>query len=103
MSELAEGLWSKNQKNQQRLELVFSGTTILVTIPPSTLSELGLPAPSNAIQTMLMQDGHFVGHKRRYDGGHPIWLAGGSTIELDDEQGKLLRTVGLGDDRGAAA
>ncbi len=52
---------------------------------------------------MLMQDGYFVGHKRRYDGGDAIRLAGGSTIELYDEQGKSLRTVGLEDGRGAAA
>ena len=37
----------------------------------ATLTELGLPAPSNIIQTMLMRDGYFVGHKIRYDGGYP--------------------------------
>ena len=29
----------------------------------ATLSELGLPAPTNIIQTMLMHDGYFVGWK----------------------------------------
>ena len=37
----------------------------------ATLTELGLPAPSNMIQTMLMKDRYFVGHKFRYDGGYP--------------------------------
>ena len=69
----------------------------------ATLAELGLPGPTNFIQTMLMRDGYFVGHKLRYDGGHAIWRAGGDTIELYDEQGKLLKTVGIETGRGAAA
>jgi hypothetical protein len=69
----------------------------------ASLTELGLPAPANIIQTMLMKDGYFVGHKLRYDGGHAIWRAGGDTIELYDEQGKLLKTVGIETGRGAAA
>ena len=35
----------------------------------ATLAELGLPAPTNIIQTMLMKDRYFVGWKFRYDGG----------------------------------
>ena len=69
----------------------------------ATLAELGLPGPTNFIQTMLMRDGYFVGHKLRYDGGHAIWLAGGSTIELYDEQGTLLKIVALEAGKGAAA
>ena len=38
----------------------------------ATLTELGLPAPTNIIQTMLMHDGYFVGWKFRYDGGHAV-------------------------------
>jgi hypothetical protein len=67
------------------------------------LAELGLPAPTNFIQTMLMKARYFVGWKFRYDGGHAIARAKGDTIELYDEQGKLLKTVALGDDKGAAA
>jgi len=59
----------------------------------ATLSELGLPAPTNIIQTMLMHDGYFVGWKFRYDGGYAIMRAGANTIELYDEQGTLLKTV----------
>ena len=69
----------------------------------ATLAELGLPGPTNFIQTMLMRDGYFVGHKLRYDGGYTIWLAGGNTIEFYDEQGKLLKTVTVGVEKGAAA
>ena len=69
----------------------------------ATLDELGISDPSPIIQTMLMRDGYFVGHKLRYDGGHAIWLAGGSTIEFYDEKGNLLKTVALEAGKGAAA
>ena len=69
----------------------------------ATLAKFGLPAPTNVIQTMLMHDGYFVGHKLRYDGGCAIFWAASDAIEFYDEQGKLLRTVGLEAGRGAAA
>ena len=59
----------------------------------ATLTELGLPAPSNMIQTMLMKDRYFVGHKFRYDGGYSVWREGSNTIEFYDEDGNLLKTV----------
>ena len=69
----------------------------------ATLAELRLPAPTNVVQTMLMRDGYFVGHKLRYNGGHAVWLAGGDTIELYDDQGKLLTAVTVGVEKVAAA
>jgi hypothetical protein len=51
----------------------------------ASLSELGLPAATNIIQTMLMKDRYFLGWKFRYDGGYATLLAGGSTIEFCDE------------------
>ena len=68
-----------------------------------TLAKLGVPAPATVIQTMLMKDGYFVGHKLRYDGGYAICLAGGNIIEFYDEQGTLLTTVALEAETGAAA
>jgi hypothetical protein len=79
----------------------------------ATLAELGLPAPTNGVPTILMRDGYFVGWKfhqdsyfvgwkLRYDGGYAIWLADGSAIEFYDEQGKLLRTVGIETEKAAA-
>jgi hypothetical protein len=59
----------------------------------ATLAELGLPAPINIIQTMLMHDGYFVGWKFRYDGGHAVVQTGGNAIEIFDEQGKSLWTI----------
>ena len=69
----------------------------------TTLSELGLPAPTNIIQTMLMKDRYFIGWKFHYDGGYAIWLADGSTIEFYDGQGQLLKAVALEGEKGAAA
>jgi hypothetical protein len=69
----------------------------------ATLSELGQPAPTDFIQTMLMKDGYFVGWKFRYDGGYAVLRTGGNTIEVFDEQGKLLKIVGAEHERGAAA
>ena len=59
----------------------------------ATLAELGIPTPTPIIQTMLMRDGYFVGHKLRYDGGHAILRADGRTMEFYDEKGKLLKTI----------
>jgi hypothetical protein len=61
----------------------------------ATLVKLGLPAPTNIIQTMLMKDRYFVGWKFRYDGGCVIMPAGGDTIEFYDGQGNSLQTVAL--------
>jgi len=68
----------------------------------TTLTELGLPAPANIIQTMLLRDGHFVGWKLRYDGGHAILRASDNTIELYDEQGTVLKTVAVETEKEAA-
>jgi hypothetical protein len=69
----------------------------------ATLSELGLPAPTDIIQTLLTKDGYFVGWKFRYDGGYAIQQAGSNTIEFYDEQGNLLKTVTAEPGQGAAA
>ena len=68
----------------------------------ATLAELGLPVPTNIIQTMLLRDGYFVGWKLRYDGGHAVVRAGGSTIEIFDDQGTVLKTVTLATEQEAA-
>ena len=69
----------------------------------ATLADLGLPAPTNIIQTILMHDGYFVGHRLRYDGGYAILWAASDVIEFYDEQETLLKTVAWGTEREAAA
>jgi len=59
----------------------------------AALSNIGFPAPSNFIQTMLMKDGYFVGWKFRYAGGHTVLSADSGTMELFDGQGKLLKAA----------
>ena len=68
-----------------------------------TLTELGLPAPTDIIQTMLMKDGYFVGWRFRYDGGYAILLADDSTMKFYGDEGKLLKAVALETEKGAAA
>jgi hypothetical protein len=62
----------------------------------ATLSELGLPTQSKCIQTMLIRDGRFVGHKFLYEHGCAVLQPDGSTLELYDVQGTLLNTVPIG-------
>jgi hypothetical protein len=69
----------------------------------ATLVELGMPAPSDVVESTLMHDGYFVGHKLRYSGGHAVWMAGGDTVELYDEHDHLLKTVAFEAEAGAAA
>ena len=58
----------------------------------ATLAEMGICA---SMRTFLMQKGYFVGHKYRFDGGYAIRLAGKNAIEVYDDDGQLLKTVGL--------
>lgn len=69
----------------------------------ATLAELGQPAPSDFVESTLMRDGFFVGHKLRYSGGHAIWMADGDTVDLYDEHHSLLKSVAYAAEAGAAA
>ena len=67
----------------------------------ATLSELGLPAPTNVIQTMLIHDGYFVGWKFRYDGGYAI-LRRRPHDRTVRRAGNTLRKVALDTEQEAA-
>ena len=69
----------------------------------ATLSRLGRPAPADIVQTLLMKDRCFVGHKFWHEGGYAILPAGGNSLEFYDDQGTLLETVVIDVDQGAAA
>jgi hypothetical protein len=69
----------------------------------ATLSNLGLTAPANIVQTILLKDDYFIGYKCRYDGGYAILPARSNTIEFYAEDGKLLTTLVIEADKGAAA
>ena len=68
-----------------------------------TLAELGIPVPADILQTTLMKDYFFVGHKFCYCGGYAIVRAGGSTVEFYNELGTLLKTVAIDIEKDAAA
>jgi len=60
----------------------------------ATLKEMGICVA--LMRTVLIEKGYFVGHTYRFhDGGYAVVLAGGKAIEVYDEGGKLLRTVGM--------
>ncbi len=66
----------------------------------ATLSQLGLPAPGNLIESLLLKDRYLVGHKFNYDGGYAVMRADGSTEEAREQirRGHLtLYTFGLRD------
>ncbi len=69
-----------------------------------TLAELGLNLdPALLLRTILIQDGQFVGHKFRFDGGIAVWLAERNVIEVYDDRGKLRTCVQLGRSEGGEA
>jgi len=57
------------------------------------LKERGTPAKEPLYRTVLVQDGYFVGHKYRFDGGHVIWMPETSLVEVYDQEGKLQKSV----------
>jgi hypothetical protein len=67
------------------------------------LIELGMHAPSDFIETMLVKDHRFVGHKVRYDGGYAVLRPGGNLLDLYDGHERLLKSVSLGSENGTAA
>lgn len=72
---------------------------VLVT----TLNDLGQPAPSYILQTLLLRDGHFIGHKYRYGGGYAILRDGSNTIEFFNQDGELMATAAIKASNEAAA
>ncbi|MEN6367763.1 MAG: hypothetical protein ABFC88_13205 [Thermoguttaceae bacterium] len=65
----------------------------IIEILTTTLNGLGQPAPDYILQTLLLKDGHFIGHKYRYDGGYAILPADSNTIEFFDQNRELLTTA----------
>jgi len=59
----------------------------------TTLQEMGIRAAP--MRTILIQEGYFVGHKYRFEGGYAVWLIEKNAIEVYDDEGKLLKTGGL--------
>jgi hypothetical protein len=60
----------------------------------AALSDMGVPSPDSVIETLRVEDGCFVGHFFRYDGGYATQWLGSPTVEFYDEDGNLLKVVG---------
>ncbi len=69
----------------------------------AALSDLGLPAPADIIQTVLLKNHRFVGYKYRYDGGYAIVQAGGNVVKFFSEDGKSLTSATIETEKEAAA
>jgi hypothetical protein len=68
----------------------------------NVLTEMGISTAS-LVHTILLREKLFVGHKFRFDGGYAVWLAEENTVEVYDDDKKLLKTVAIeADDRKAA-
>ncbi len=73
-------------------------------IVAATLCDMGLcQAPAALIHTILLRDGHFIGHKYRFDGGYAAWVAATNVIEVYGDDGKLVRTIILTRSEGGEA
>ncbi len=52
----------------------------------ATRAEMGhCSTPAARLRTMLIRDGHFVGHKHPFEGGWASWLAKTNVIEVYDD------------------
>jgi hypothetical protein len=61
----------------------------------ATFSKLGMSAPIEVYETLLIKDGLFIGRKFHCDGGYAIWQAGWPAVEFYCEDGKLLTLVAV--------
>ena len=63
----------------------------------ATLKEMGLrPAPGPLLCASALSEGQLVVQKFLYAGGYAVWVAGRGTVSFHDDDGRLLRSVGLG-------
>jgi hypothetical protein len=61
----------------------------------AALSELGVPhLPCRGI-TMLIQDGYCTGQRFLFDGIEAIWMIAEDIIRFYDENGRMMKSVGL--------
>jgi hypothetical protein len=62
----------------------------------AALSELGMPHSPCRSTTMLIHDGYCTGQRFLFDGIEAIWLIAENTIRFYDENGRMMKSVGLG-------
>jgi hypothetical protein len=60
-----------------------------------TFAELGATDPASVIRTLLLKDRYFAGQKFRCEGLQAVLLTGEDEIRFYDENGTLLKTMGV--------
>ena len=60
------------------------------------LSELGMPDLRGHSTTLLIRDGYYVGRRLTFDGVQAVWLTAENLLRFYDEDGRLLKSVGIG-------
>ena len=58
------------------------------------LAELGI-ATSSLWRSILIRDVRYEGERYHFDGGHALWLPETNLVEIYDDNGGLLKTVGV--------
>ena len=67
----------------------------------SVFSELGVNSPF--IETILLRDRFYVGRKFRAGGFQVIWWVEKNLVEVFDEDGQVVKTIGLDQELGMTA
>ena len=47
------------------------------------------------IESILLKDGHYIGRKFRFDGGHAIWECGEPLLSIYGQEGTLVKQIAL--------
>jgi len=67
--------------------------SLIYDLVVETFLKLGMSAPIDVCETLLVNDGCFIGHRFRCNGGYAIWGVGWKAVEFYDEGGQLLKMV----------
>ena len=62
----------------------------------AALSELGVPHSPCRSTSFLIQDGYCTGQRFQFDGMEVIWLIAENAVHICDENGRVLKSVGVG-------
>jgi hypothetical protein len=73
-----------------RTAMTNSGKNAVV----AALTEMGI-SPGTLPCTFSLSEGRLVAQKFFFEGGYAVWATGSGTLRFFDDDGKLLRSVGV--------
>jgi hypothetical protein len=76
-------------------------TDQILQIVTAAFSALGITDP--LIETILLKDRTYVGNKFRAGGFVAIWFAEKNVVEVYDQEGRLVQSIGLSENLDRAA